>query len=88
MLGGLNVTVRQISNSNYATDKSKLFFLAIHCYLGLHFLHDPLLTAHLIYRYKFCERKMRFSKEGDKAAVKAIDSLVKNDVLGNGQMKA
>ena len=31
---------------------------------------------------------MRFSKEGDKAAVKAIDSLVKNDVLGNGQMKA
>ena len=49
------------------------------------FSHEPLLTAQLIYRSrdldsrsKFCERKMRFLKEGDKTAVKAIDSSVKN----------
>ena len=34
MLGGLNVTVQQISNSNYATHKSKL--LVIQSRGGIH----------------------------------------------------
>ena len=72
----LNETVRQISSLNYSTDKSKSF-LGIQCNLGLHFTYDPLLTASG-YRFKFCERKFRFLKEGDNAAVKAIDSSVKN----------
>ena len=42
------------------------------------FWHDSLLVMHLIYRSKFCERKMQFLKEGDKTAVKAMDSSVKN----------
>ena len=42
------------------------------------FSHNDLLMERLVYRSKFCDRKMQFLKEGAKAAVKAIDSSVKN----------
>ena len=61
-----------------STDRSKPF-LAIQCNLNRSiFSHNLLLTAHLVYRSKVCERKMRFLKEGYKTASKAIVSLVKN----------
>ena len=59
MLGGLNVTVRQTSNSNYATDKSKLFSRDP-VQSRFTFSIDHLLAAGLVYRSKFRERKMHF----------------------------
>ena len=63
MLGGWTVTmrVRQISNSNYDLN---LLIEAIFSRDPVQsrptFVHDPLLTQHLIYRSKLCERKIRF----------------------------
>ena len=59
MLGGLNVTVRQTSNSNFATNKSKLFSRDP-VQSRFTFSLDHLLAVGLVYRSKFCERKMLF----------------------------
>ena len=47
MLSGLNVTVQQISNLNYATDKRKLF-ARDPAQSRSTFLHDHLLTVGLV----------------------------------------
>ena len=73
LLGGLNLTVRHISNLNYATDRGKPF-LAIQCNLVLHFRFF-ISWRHILSIDLNSERKMGFLK--DKAAVKAIYSSVK-----------
>ena len=74
----IRTTHRSIRSKS--TDRSKTI-LAMQCNLDLHFCTSLYWRRNLlynVYRSKFCQRKMRFLKEGDKTAVKAIDSSVKN----------